>query len=136
TKIPRLRRSRRHIGPIVLPASFHTERRLAEVRRLCEMIDSIEGPLLVMGDFNFTERSEDYALVARRLTDAYRVAGRGLGHTFPAWLTFAGRLPTPFPSVRLDHVWHSEHFRTVNARLGPTAGSDHHPVIVRLARRA
>ena len=135
TKIPRLRRSRLPFGRFVVPASFHAERRLREVHRLCAILDAVEGPLLAMGDFNMTERSEDHALIARRLTDAYRAAGRGLGHTFPAWLTFPAGLPLPFPALRLDHVFHSEHFRTVSARVGPSAGSDHHAVIVRLERR-
>ena len=134
TKIPRLRRSRWGLGPFVVPASFHAERRLREVHRLCAMLDATDGPLLAMGDFNMTERSEDHALIARRLVDAYREVGRGLGHTFPAWLTFPPGLPLPFPVLRLDHVWHSEHFRAVSARVGPSAGSDHHSVIVRLKR--
>jgi endonuclease/exonuclease/phosphatase (EEP) superfamily protein YafD len=134
TKIPRLRRSRLAFGRLAVPTSFSAARRLAEVRRLCELIDATDGPLLAMGDFNMTERSEDHALIARRLTDAYLVAGRGLGHTFPAWLTFPTGLPLPFPAVRLDHIWHSAHFRIVSARVGPNAGSDHQSVIVRLAR--
>lgn len=135
TKIPRLRRSRVVCGRLAVPTSFSAARRLAEVRHLCELIDATAGPLLAMGDFNMTERSEDHALIARRLTDAYRVAGRGLGHTFPAWLKFPAGLPLPFPALRLDHVFHSEHFRTLSARVGPSAGSDHHAVIARLARR-
>ena len=136
TKIPRLRRSRRLIGRFVVPVSFHAERRFVEVHRLCELLDATAGPLLALGDFNMTERSQDHACIARRLTDSYRLVGRGLGHTFPAWLTFPAGLPLPFPVLRLDHVWHSEHFRTVAARVGPSAGSDHHSVIVRLSRVA
>ena len=134
TKIPRVRRSRLRLGRFIVPATFHAERRLKEVHRLCELLDATDGPLLAMGDFNMTERSEDHALIARHLTDAYQVAGRGLGHTFPAWLMFPIGLPLPFPMLRLDHVWHSAHFRTVAARIGPAAGSDHHSVIIRLAR--
>lgn len=134
TRIPRVRRARPVFGRLAVPVSFDARRRLAEVRRLCELIDATDGPLLAMGDFNMTERSEDHALIARRLTDAYLAVGRGLGHTFPAWLTVPEGLPLPFPAVRLDHIWHSAHFRSVSARVGPNAGSDHHSLIVRLAR--
>ncbi len=133
TKIPRLRRSRLALGRFVVPASFHAERRLREVHHFCAMLDATEGPVLAMGDFNMTERSEDHALIAQRLTDAYEMIGRGLGHTFPAWLTFPIGLPLPFPALRRDHIWHSAHFRAVSARIGPSAGSDHHSMIVRLA---
>ena len=135
TKIPRLRMSRRHLGRYWLPAAFHAERRLVEVHKLCAMIDAIEGPLLLMGDFNMTERSEDYALIARRLTDAYREVGRGLGQTFPAWRSVPQSLPLPFPMLRLDHIWYSRHFAAVWAKVGPSAGSDHHSVVVRVATR-
>jgi vancomycin resistance protein VanJ len=133
TRIPRLCWERRCGLAGVLP-TFSAERCREDVRRLARLLDEVDGPLLVMGDFNMTEYSAHYRLVRARLTDAYRAVGWGFGHTFPRLGSFPHGLPVPWPMVRLDYVWHSAHFRPLSARLGRAGGSDHHPVIVRLAR--
>ena len=115
-----------------LPA-YDTARRNAEVRRLTEIVDSVRGPLLVTGDFNMTEYSADYHAMRARLGDAFRAAGRGLGLTFPRPRSYPRELPAPWPVVRLDYVWHSEELRPLDAHVGSSGGSDHRPVIVRVA---
>jgi vancomycin resistance protein VanJ len=131
--VPRPEWCERPVGPLRLPFRFNVERRRIAVRRLMERIDAVEGPCLVLGDFNMTERSRDYRLVRARLGDAYRAVGGGFGHTFPVVGSFPVSLPAPWPVLRLDYVWHSADFRPLTAHLGRPGGSDHHPVVVRLA---
>jgi endonuclease/exonuclease/phosphatase family metal-dependent hydrolase len=51
-----------------------------------------------------------------------------MGFTFPV-----GRRPFP-PVVRLDYVFHDDHFRTLSAHVWQdSGGSDHLPVIASLA---
>lgn len=102
-------------------------------------VASATGPVIVLGDFNTTDQTETYRLLANHLTDAHRVAGRGLGFSFPArtkipdsWRYIAG-LPTFGPLVRIDLVLVSPHFIPQSSRVVPrSAGSDHLPLIVTL----
>ena len=133
TRIPRLCWGQRRGASRLLP-TFTAERCRADVRHLARLLDQVDGPLLVLGDFNMTEYSDHYRLVRARLTDVYRTVGRGFGHTFPRLGSFPHGLPVPWPMLRLDYVWHSAHFRPLSAHLGESGGSDHRPVVVRLAR--
>jgi endonuclease/exonuclease/phosphatase (EEP) superfamily protein YafD len=132
TKIPYIRTWHPWRGPIRLPRSFHVDHRQREIDTLMNLLASVEGPLVVNGDFNMTERSTDHARVASRLHDAYRAVGRGLGHTFPRIGAGVKQVPVPWPILRLDYVWHSDHFEAVWAERGDAGRSDHHPVIVGL----
>ncbi len=100
------------------------------------VIDLIEGqpePSIVLGDLNATPLHEVYGTLAKRLTDSFRQAGWGLGHTFP---TTGGRVwgaPYPARLVRIDHVFHSNGWTAEAAWVGEWDGSsDHHPVMARL----
>jgi endonuclease/exonuclease/phosphatase (EEP) superfamily protein YafD len=82
----------------------------------------------------FSDRLEEAGL-----RDAYRVAGDGGGFTAPTRLeTLArsdlplGDLPIP-PLLRIDYVWVSAQWRVSDAWVGDSAGSDHLPVLARLA---
>ena len=87
---------------------------------------------IVAGDFNATPWNESYAAMAGVLTDTFAVAGWGPGFTFP---TKARRLGAAFPYLRIDHVFVDPSLRPIGAFVGQaSAGADHRPVIVDLAR--
>jgi endonuclease/exonuclease/phosphatase (EEP) superfamily protein YafD len=72
-----------------------------------------------------------YGDLAARLGDSFREAGAGFGMSWPAGLS--EELPDILPPLmRLDYVWHSGHFRAVNADQGPDLGSDHLPLVATL----
>ena len=121
-------------GPFGLPIVYDTARRSAEVARLVELVDGADGPVIVTGDFNLSEYGRDYRLLQLRLGDAYRSAGGGFGHTFPRAGSFPRNLPAPWPVVRLDYVWHSPDLQPLAADVGPSGGSDHRSVVVRLEK--
>jgi len=130
-RIPNL--GSRRLGKVWFPTCYEPGRRRAEIGRLLCLLPA-ERPLVVLGDFNVTESSPEYRLLRARLGDAYRAVGRGLGHTFPSLLSLPPNFPALWPVLRLDYVWHSAHFRPLSARHGRSGGSDHRPVVVRLAR--
>lgn len=132
TKIPHLRSTHRLFGGLRVPLAFHTERRNSEVRRLVAMLDRVTGPVIMTGDFNMTEHSADHRLIAQRVRDAFKAVGTGLGHSFPRCGTFPRLFPAPFPMLRLDYVWHSEHFAPAWAYRGQPGHSDHHPIVAGL----
>jgi len=114
--------------------SVNTRVRTLDVTDILARIEAEELPLLVVGDFNLTDQSDDYGRLAARLRDSFRQAGAGLGLTFPnlgATNPLLGSIP---PVIRIDYIWHSDHWVAVEARVNESAGgSDHFPVIARLA---
>jgi vancomycin resistance protein VanJ len=86
-------------------------------------------PLVLLGDFNMTRLQAQYRRVATAgLVDAFLVAGRGFGRTFPLR---RGRVPL-LPVLRLDYIWLSPELEVLTARVGADAGSDHLPVLADL----
>jgi endonuclease/exonuclease/phosphatase (EEP) superfamily protein YafD len=107
---------------------------------LVATIESTDGPLLVLGDFNVTRMHSAYRrLESAGLRDVYRLAGRGAGFTTPTRLAklaqrgnTLGDIPLP-PLLRIDYVWISTHWTPIDAWIGGDAGSDHLPVVARVA---
>jgi len=98
------------------------------------------GPAVLMGDFNAIAWTATYRRIAAAgLADAFRAAGRGTGVTLPKRLArwADGRNPLgklPLPAVlRVDYVWVTGEVRPLAVWVGPHAGSDHLPVLARLA---
>lgn len=75
-----------------------------EIDRLLEGIQTIDGPLIIMGDFNTSDREPHYAKLDAVLHDAFRETNWGLGFTFPDHKRY-GPVTFPFPLIRIDYVW-------------------------------
>ena len=75
-----------------------------QVGRLAGEVDQVAGPLIVLGDFNTSDREPRYAQLAARMHDAFRETNWGFGFTFPDHKRM-GPLTFPFPLVRIDYVW-------------------------------
>lgn len=94
------------------------------------------GPTIAAGDANATPLSDAYQIITRVLEDSWRQAGFGFGHTFPGSAIqgssrprIAGR-PVPQWMARIDYVFHSAHWVTLEARLAQFDGvSDHRGVV-------
>jgi endonuclease/exonuclease/phosphatase family metal-dependent hydrolase len=99
------------------------------------------APAVLLGDFNVVPNSGVYQrLLTRGLVDAFAESGKGPERTFPVRFANTPRplrgrtvsLKTP-PLVRLDYVWHTPDIRSVATWVGDDTGSDHLPVLSRLA---
>jgi endonuclease/exonuclease/phosphatase (EEP) superfamily protein YafD len=98
-------------------------RRAAEARRIRDLIDRVDGPLIVTGDFNSTPYNWAYRHIAQGLQDTFAAAGRGWGATYPATT----------PLVRIDYILASSHWEVLGAWVPPAATlSDHRPVLADL----
>ncbi|MCB0109114.1 MAG: endonuclease/exonuclease/phosphatase family protein [Caldilineaceae bacterium] len=97
---------------------------------LLTRIEEPSGPLLLLGDFNTTERQYNYRRVAARLTDAFAEAGWGMGYTFPTVKRVYG-MPV-FPVLRLDYIFHSDEWHTKRIWRGTIDGSDHRYLVADL----
>jgi endonuclease/exonuclease/phosphatase (EEP) superfamily protein YafD len=107
--------------------TYGTGPRQRQMQSLLETIDRVETPLVVMGDLNTSDRDPLYAELDARLHDVYRKTAWGFGFTFPnPHRANVGRFSSPFPLVRIDYIWASDHFQPAAAYVEcRNGGSDH-----------
>ena len=102
--------------------------RASQVNTIAQLVDSIatHHSVLVCGDFNDTPISYAYQHMGRRLKNAYRSRGNGVGVSFNE---------KNFP-VRIDHIFYSPEWTCTDAVVDRSIwASDHYPVIARLKKR-
>ena len=109
-----------------LPWAYDATTRDEELRRLREdYLADEQGPVLLLCDCNMSDQSDVYKAMDAVLDDAFWEAGQGLGFTFQGGL--------PFPFLRIDYVWHSDHFTPLGFEVVNDAGtSDHRPIVAEL----
>lgn len=102
----------------------HTGRvRQSQAAATLRYLDTLEGPVLLCGDFNTPPEGHIYTRITRRLADAFAAAGPGWGHTYPS----------AFPLLRIDYIFHSRHWSVNRFETGPAPGSDHRPIFAELS---
>jgi vancomycin resistance protein VanJ len=107
--------------------------RREQVASILNMIEGQPESLILLGDLNSTPMHEMYQVLDRHLVDAFREAGWGLGHTYPATQTRFRGIPLPGLMVRIDHIFHSDDWRAEAAGvLAWDGASDHRAVVARL----
>lgn len=84
---------------------------LAEAARL-------EGPLVLMGDFNLTPDTDAYRKLAAALTDVTALAAQP-AHTFPSHA----------PTVQIDYIFCNGAVKPISATVLGVIASDHCPVL-------
>jgi len=95
--------------------------------------------VIVGGDTNVAPLSNAYKIFTSDLSDSWREAGFGLGHSFPgSSIPGSSRpkilgIPVPKWLVRIDYIFHSNDWRAVSARMAQFDGvSDHRGIVVML----
>jgi len=109
---------------------------------VAQEIQANDKPVIVLGDFNTTDYTENYNLMADHLTDVYQAVGRGFGFTYPEtdvldkipWAPwYVQLLCVAQPIFRIDHIFVSDHFVPQETHVIPHGfGSDHRPVAATL----
>ncbi len=114
-----------------IPVWFSTADQENAIQAIAEEARSTAQPLLVVGDFNVSDRQPNYAVLRRSLRDAYREAGQGFGLTFPNSNIPLGPFKIP-PLIRIDYVFHNDDFAATAARTVADPVSDHRAVVADL----
>jgi vancomycin resistance protein VanJ len=114
-----------------LPAGYDTTVQDQELVQLLADLDSMDGPVVVAGDFNMTDQSASYRALASRLGDTFREVGWGFGFTFPD--QEVGHLTTVWPFLRIDHIFHSRDMTALRAQVGDRGGPNHRFLVAELA---
>jgi len=117
-----------------------TAARAETAQSIVDFVHVRTEPIVMLTDFNATDQSTPYRMVTGVLGDAWREGGFGFGLTFPGDTTFEGTRPRvrqfyiPQWIVRIDYVFHTPQWQTVEAHMGPwDNASDHRPVVATLA---
>jgi endonuclease/exonuclease/phosphatase (EEP) superfamily protein YafD len=107
-------------------STFNPSWRSREIADVLERTFREELPVLLVGDFNLPDLSEDYQHVTENYTDAFRESGYGMGWTF-------GMIPNNPPFLRLDYIFITDDFTPISSRVGDSAGgSDHYPLFAEI----
>ncbi len=112
---------------------FDGQARAEEINDVLRRAETVTDPLLIVGDFNMTNLSDDYGRVTDRYADTYEQIGWGMGFGFP---NFAVAFHIRFvpPLARIDYIFHDAHFQPIEIHVGnDSGGSDHFPVYATLA---
>ena len=96
----------------------------AQLADFARRLAAIAGPVIAMGDLNATPWSAPYRRF-RREADLDAAYPSALGPA--SW-------PTPLPLLPIDHVL-ARGLDVVSGARGPDLGSDHYPLVARLAPR-
>lgn len=103
----------------------HSRAQLKQVRELVRKLETVSGDLIVMGDFNATP----FSRVNSTFSEGANLARLTELPTWPA--------SVQIPQLAIDHAFASANFRVIgNQQIGNSAGSDHYPIVLTLARKA
>jgi len=98
-------------------------KRVAIGEKLAQTFAEDPLPVIVAGDFNMPSTGYLHRYIASRVTDAFSVAGRGFGYTFPGYDPY---LPTWFGTwLRLDYIFTNNSWRPIAAKAEKGRASQH-----------
>lgn len=112
---------------------LNTDRRSHVLDQVLLLVYEQPTPLLVVGDFNLTDSSDDYQRIVEQngFADAFRTVGFGFGASFPDWRHRVRLLDLLPPLARIDYQFYSEGIRPLQAWTSDRyTGSDHRAVYV------
>ncbi len=92
---------------------------MQQLKEIIRIADYLNEPLLIVGDFNLEP--------SNKLLKDFRF--QQIGAVFPLPKTF----PTRNPRYLIDLIWYSRHWQPIEAEVLDWDGSDHFPVLSRLA---
>lgn len=102
--------------------SQNSARRRQQSEYVARHANALNGPVVLVGDFNTPPESAIFREVWHGYTDAFTTAGWGWGYTFTGGRTM----------VRIDHILVSEGWYCSRSWVGPSVGSPHRPVFADL----
>jgi len=121
------------ILPFVRIPVYKYAKRAPEIQDLVERVQQETLPVIVAGDFNMTDETQDYDRVQKVMQDSFRKSGFGFGFTWPhGWplkfLVKRSNWKLNYPVFRIDYIWYSKHWGAKSSSVLEATESDHLPV--------
>lgn len=113
------------IGKSVLrKLGYGFQRRSKELKTVLDEMPSVDGPIIICGDFNEPPLSYNYRQMQKAgYVDTFTKVGFGIKPTY------AGKLPL----LRIDYVWANEGVKPLDFERYKYKASDHYPIILDFA---
>jgi len=96
--------------------------RIRQMEQILDHMNASPFPVVICGDFNETPLSYFYQMIDRKMIDAFKMKGLGIG------TTYAGSLP----GLKIDYIFVDENFEVQTHQIIREKHSDHFPVLSRL----
>ena len=111
--------------------------RSPEIQDLVQRVEREILPVIVAGDFNMTDETQDYDRVQKVSQDSFRKSGFGFGFTWPhGWelkfLVKRSNWRLNYPVFRIDYIWYSKHWGAKSSSVLEATESDHLPIAAEL----
>ena len=124
------------LGFIRIPV-YKYDKRSPEIQDLVQRVERETLPVIVAGDFNMTDETQDYDRVQKVMQDAFRKSGWGFGFTWPqGWelkfLVKRSNWRLNYPVCRIDYIWYSKHWGAKSSEVLEATESDHLPIAAEL----
>ena len=113
------------IGKSVLrKLGYGFQRRSKELKTVLDEMPSVDGPIIICGDFNEPPLSYNYRQMQKAgYVDTFTKVGFGIK------ATYAGKLPL----LRIDYVWANNDVKPLDFKRYKYKASDHYPIILDFA---
>lgn len=103
------------------------------VYKIFAALDEIDGPVILMGDFNMRPSNILIDMLRERLFDTALIRPDEYLPTFPSYVYPEGyETCDKSPACKIDYIFVSEHFKTLSFEVIDTSVSDHRPIIAEL----
>jgi endonuclease/exonuclease/phosphatase (EEP) superfamily protein YafD len=119
---------------------WDVSRRRAQLAALLASAASEQVPVVLAGDFNISDWTQEYGAITAHYRDSFRMAGTGFGFTMPDWTYRPQETSNPLllglvrPVVRIDYVFTGDGVTALEAFVWPVASaSDHRALFTRLS---
>ena len=124
------------LGFIKIPV-YKYDKRSPEIQDLVQRVERETLPVIVAGDFNMTDETQDYDRLQKVMQDAFRKSGWGFGFTWPhGWelkfLVKRSNWRLNYPVFRIDYIWYPKHWGAKSSSVLEATESDHLPIAAEL----
>jgi endonuclease/exonuclease/phosphatase (EEP) superfamily protein YafD len=106
------------------------DQQMLDVEQILEAAKNDPYPCLLAGDFNAPSLGQIHQRITSKMTDAHLAAGSGFGFSFPG--VTRNPLSLGGPWMRIDYLFHDEHWETTQCITEPDRPSQHRAVVARL----
>ena len=95
-----------------------SNKRVSQVKKIMESINSSPYPTILCGDFNDVPQSYIYRVLNKEHKDAFLESGKGFGTTYRQLI-----FPFRIDYILVDNIWSTYNFKVIEKKL-----SDHQAI--------